>query len=344
MQQISRAATLALAVSASLVLAACGGGGGGSVGTTTTTTTTTTGGSPTPTTTAASTTLASPQYASGSPELAAFQKVNADRAQCGFPALQENTLLDQAAQNHMTYMQDNAYVGHDETSGLPGYTGATPYARFMALGYFNGAASSYAIEENGGYLTNPGGANAITGLESVPYHLAFLMQDVNNFGATYNTVVLGPLATVYVPEFTLGYAGTAPKMGTTNTPLTFPCQGTTGVDYESAATENPGPLGINTGTNPIGTPIAVVGNWGDTITLSSVTISDTATGANVPSVDMLDSTTDSNQELNSNEAVAFPASPLAPNTSYMATVVGTDNGVSFSEQFTFTTGSLGKIN
>ncbi len=53
--------------------------------------------------TAVSGTLPSPTYATGSVQLALFSQLNQDRTECGFPALQENTLLDKAAQNHAAY-------------------------------------------------------------------------------------------------------------------------------------------------------------------------------------------------------------------------------------------------
>lgn len=325
---VSTRTSLFVALSLAMTLAACGGGGGGSTSTTSTTST-----SPVPN----GGTLASPQYASGSAQLAAFNQLNAMRQQCGFPALSENTLLDQAAANHMTYMQDNVYVGHNETQGSPGYTGATPQARATAAGY-----SGEAAEENAGHATDVGGALSIIGLASVPYHEAGLfIPSLTDFGAAYSTVVMGPTATYYVPEIMSGFQGTA---GTySGMPMTFPCQGTAGVDFESAANgENPTPT-INGAvvSFPIGTPIALEGNMSDTIVLSSGQL--TAPGGSVINLDLLDSATDSNHEMQPYESAAFPASPLQPNTTYSATITGTINGTPFSRNFSFTTGSQGQF-
>lgn len=88
-------AALAAALSLTSLLAACGGGGGGSTAPTSSTTSTAASS-----TIPAGTTQATPTYAAGSAQLAMFTTINAYRQQCGFPALQQNTLLDQAAQNH----------------------------------------------------------------------------------------------------------------------------------------------------------------------------------------------------------------------------------------------------
>lgn len=328
MKQAIRTAAFATSILMTALLAACGGGGGGS----TSTNTASSGGTST-----GSGTLTSPQYTAGSPELAAFNQLNTERQECGFPAVSENTLLDQAATNHMTYMQDNAYVGHNETSGNPGYTGATPQARALYVGY--ATAGGFAGELNGEFTTDVGGSLSVVGFTSVPYHEALFFTPTNDFGMTYNTVTLGPSATYYVPEITTGYQGTAPALS--SSPLTFPCQGTTGVDYESAQAESPAPLGINTQTNPIGTPIAVIGNISDTIVLSSGQL--TGPGGTVINLDLLDSANDTNHEMQPYEASAFSASPLQPNSSYSATITGTINGTAFSRNFSFTTGNQGQF-
>ena len=135
-----------LAIASALVLttllAACGGGGGGSApaGTATSSSTSTT------TSSASTGTLATAQYPAGSPELAAFNQLNAMRQQCGFPAVKENTLLDAAANNHYKYMVDNQVTGHYEVSGNPGFTGVTPLARATFVGY-----AYQASEENSAF-------------------------------------------------------------------------------------------------------------------------------------------------------------------------------------------------
>ena len=335
---------LSIAAATGLV-AACGGGGASAPTATGTTNTNVNGnsgsGTTTPTTPTAGT-LASPQYAANSPELAAFQALNSSRQACGFPQLQENTLLDKAASNHMNYMVLNYSTGHNETAGLPGFTGVDPLARAQAVNYGNGG-SIFAFEENNVMIGNLGGALGITELESGPYHLAGLMLPTNNVGITYQQFTNNPTLTTYTLEMVMAYTGSPTPVASANSVRTFPCQGTTNVDYESAATESPAPLGIDTGANPIGTPIAVVGNMGDNVVLNSASIVNAATSVSAGPVDLLDAANDTNHDLQPNTAAVFTTHPLQPNTTYMATISGTDNGAMFSTQFTFTTGNQGQF-
>ena len=326
---VARSAAFATSILMTALLAACGGGGGGS----TSTNTASSGGS-----TTGSGTLTSPQYTAGSPELAAFNQFNTERQECGFPTVSENTLLDQAAKNHLTYMEDNLIPnGHTEISTNPGYTGVTPQARALYVGY--ATSGGFVGEVNGPFTTNVGGALSVVALSSVPYHEAVLFTPTSDFGMDYGSMIMGPTTTYHVPEIMDGYQGIAPSIS--SAPLTFPCQGTTNVDYESAHAESPAPLGIDTGTNPIGTPIAVIGNIADTIVLSSGQL--TGPGGTVINMDLLDSANDTNHEMQPYEAAAFATSPLQPNTSYSATITGTINGTAFSRNFSFTTGNQGQF-
>ena len=329
--QTIRTTAFATSILMTALLAACGGGGGGGSASTGTPAGTAGAGS-----SSSTGTLSSPSYTTGSPQLTAFNQINAERQECGFPTVSENTLLDQAASNHMIFMQDNAYIGHDEGSNGTGYTGATPQARALYVGY--GTSGGYIGELNGGFTTDVGGALSVVALSSVPYHEAGLFTPTNDFGMAYNLVNMGPTTTYYVPEIMLGYQGSAPALS--NTPLTYPCQGATNVDYESAQAENPAPLGIDTGTNPIGTPIVVICSPSDNIALTSAQIQ--PAGGSFTGMDMIESAGDVNHELQPNEAVAFSPSPLQPNTTYRAVIDGTINGNAFVRDFTFTTGSQGQ--
>lgn len=321
--------SLFIALSLAMTLTACGGGGGGSTATSSGTGTSSS---------STSSTLSSPQYASGSAQLAAFNQVNTMRQQCGFPALSENTLLDVAAVNHLTYMGDNKYLGHSETSGNAGYTGATPQARASAVGYTGNAGEVFLAD-----TTNIGGTLAVIGLASLPYHEDVLFSPTSDIGIGYQSLVFGPSTTYYTLEAMLGYTGAGSQLS--GTPLTFPCQGTTGVDYESHGAEDPTPYingqPVNLQTNPIGTPVAIVGNLSDTIVLNSGVMTDSL--GNQTSLNLLDSGNDPNQALAPYVAEAFPTSPLQPNTTYSATITGTDNGTAFSRNFSFTTGNQGQF-
>lgn len=325
---VFRKALLASSLALTTMLAACGGGGGGGASTTASTSTTTSNTS--------TGTLATPQYPAGSQELAAFNQLNSMRQQCGFPAVNENTLLDTAANNHYTYMVDNQVTGHYEVSGNPGFTGVTPQNRATAVGY-----AYQASEENSAFNSNVGGNLSIIALSSVPYHLALLFQPYSEVGLKYGTYVVGATNSSYVFEATLGSGVSLQTLS--NAPLTFPCQGTSGVDYESSAPgENPTPTINGTAiTGTMGTPIAIEANAGDTVLLTSGYLKDPSN--NTIAMNLMDSSNDSNHELGANTAVAFPSNALLPNTTYVASLAGTVNGNTFTKQFSFTTGAQGQF-
>lgn len=339
-----RKTLLASSLALTTLLAACGGGGGGGSSAPTSTTTTSS-----PTTTTASSggtgTLATPQYAAGSQELAAFNQINAMRQQCGFPTVEENTLLDTAAANHLNYMSLNQYLGHYETQGNPGFTGQTELNRFTAVGYpvLNNEGTEVIYPDP---TNNNGGALGVIGLASVPYHLSGMFYPLGEIGIGYQALNFGPSAPEYTLLMDFSNQPTSPAAPVyANAPVTFPCQSTTGIDYESAGQETPAPYvngqPVNTLTNPIGTPITVVGNLGDTVLLTSGTM--TTPGGSQITLNTTDSSNDPNHTLAPFAAFAFPTNPLSPNTTYSVTVNGTDNGVAFSRNFSFTTGNQGQF-
>jgi len=118
-------------------------------------------------------------------------------------------------------------------------------------------------------------------------------------------------------------------------PLTFPCQGVTGIPYGLTGEI---PMPPNTSSNGFGTPISVIGRLNDTVILTSATLVNTSTGAQI-TLNILNASNDPNKELQPYQASAYPASPLAPNTTYQANLSGTDNGTPFTRTFTFTTGN-----
>lgn len=102
-----------------------------------------------------------------------FNYLNALRNGAGLISYGANSKLDDAAQNHINYLITNNEFGHGETSGLPGFTGASPSARLTYTNY-----SWTSIGENisaGSDTTN----EAIDGLFSAIYH-RFGFLDFNN--------------------------------------------------------------------------------------------------------------------------------------------------------------------
>ncbi|SDR54380.1 Cysteine-rich secretory protein family protein [Paraburkholderia fungorum] len=320
----------AISIAAVLTLAACGGGGGGGNSGEAAPST----GASTPTATATGANVATPQYATDSAQLAAFNTLNQQRQSCGFPALVENTQLDQAAQAHASYMgQNGGQITDTEVVGNPGFTGVTYTDRAVHFG-FPSATTTYSGGVSGGYYTNATLTDAAYGQQlaydwlSGVYHIAVGVWPVTAIGVGFNQTTYNSFpeiqASLLIANFTT----------MSNVPLTFPCQGTSGVAYLSGG-ETPTPPNVS---GNWGTPIAVAGNSGDTIALIAGTVTDAS--GNVTTLQLLDSANDPNKVLPKYEAVAYPATPLLPNTSYSVSLAGTVNGTAFSRNFTFTTGNI----
>jgi uncharacterized protein YkwD len=229
MKTTTQIARTTFAIAALLALAACGGGGGGSTGAAAPASGAST---PSTTSTATSANVSTPQYAAGSAQLAIFNQVNAYREQCGFPALTENTQLDTASQNHANYMAQNGSVTDAETSGISGYTGTTYASRAVAAGY----PSSVSVGGvSNGYYTNATltgtqyGQDVLTGWVAGVYHLGTLIGPTTVAG-------IGEAQSTYQGFPEVWAAVTVANLQTTlsNGPVTFPCQGVTGVPYKEA--------------------------------------------------------------------------------------------------------------
>ena len=317
------------ALVAAILVAACGGGGGGS----STGAAAATGASAPPESTATSANVTTPQYAAGSAQLAAFNLVNQQRQQCGFPALVENTQLDQAAANHAQYMtQNGGLVTDTEVSGNAGFTGVTYTDRAAHAGY---PSSVGAGGVSAGYYTNATltntqyGQNLVYGWLSGVYHIGIAVWPVTTVGVGVGQTTFNGFPQV---QGAMTIANLQPM--TTSGPLTFPCQGTTGIAYSGAA-ETPTPPNTS---GACGAPVAVAGNPSDTVMLTSGTMTDTQ--GHVINLNLLNSANDPNKELPAFESVAYSTTPLVANTTYTVSLAGTYNGTAFSRNFTFTTGNF----
>ncbi|WP_175772988.1 CAP domain-containing protein [Paraburkholderia phenazinium] len=329
-------ALTALAFAVSLVLSACGGGGGSGSSTPASTTAPPSGAGSANSATSAN--VSTPQYASGSAQLAAFNLLNQQRQQCGFPALTENTQLDQAAAAHATYEQALNLSTDTEVSGNPGFTGTAYTDRAVHFGFPGGIGVGGVSGGLYGPTTNEAqyGQSLIYYFLAGVYHAPAMMDPVTDVGVGEVDKSSNGATAVWA---SLSFANL--QSMTTSGPLTFPCQGTTGVAYEGV-TEDPTPPNTN---GSWGTPLTVIGNPTDTIVLQSATLTDTS--GHVIMLQLLDSANDPNKELQPYEASAYPTSALSPNTTYSAAITGTIAGASctastpcaWSRNFSFTTGS-----
>lgn len=329
--KISTLTTIAFA--ASLSLAACGGGGGGGSTAASGSNTSTSGSGSTGTTSATTGNVTTPQYANNSAQQALFNTINAQRTQCGFPALTENTLLDKSSQAHADYMgQNGGTVTDTEVSGNPGFTGVDYAARATAVGY--PASTVDMIGESAGFYTTATltetayGVAIASSLASSVYHISPFVSPETQIGIGWNETTFNNFPETHAA---ITIANLHPMTG--NLPLMFPCDGATGVAYKNAG-ESPTPPNTN---GVFGTTIAVEGNPSDVVVLTSATLTDTS--GNVVVLQLLNASNDPNKLIQQYEARAYPATPLTANTKYSVSLAGTIDGTPFSRTGSFTTGS-----
>lgn len=315
------------------MLYACGGGGGEETGATPS--------DPAPADSSINSQVPSSSYAAGSEELAAFNLLNAERIRCGFGALQQNAQLDQAALAHADWMLINNIYEHEESTAYPnGFTGVYPWDRASAAGYqWTDIAEGISFGSSGSKLGR--GAKGVRELLVGAYHAYGVLLPMKDIGLSVREPADVGASTLIVP--------TEGLVGTTNDHqllsgaevTTYPCEGTTGTEYQLTS-EKPNPVpGRNLSTSPLGHPITVMVRHGQTLTLTYAQMQRVSDGAAVVLRTPVTGAADPNGMLTYLPHVGYviPDGPLQPNTSYQVTVAGTNNGTPFQRTFVFTTGS-----
>jgi hypothetical protein len=91
------------------------------------------------------------------------------RLAVGAPAVRGNDAVTAAAQHHAEYLARNNAIGHDESPGADGFTGATVRDRLAAQGYPDATASEVATSFGSG-------TDGVRSLWLLPYHRLGLMH------------------------------------------------------------------------------------------------------------------------------------------------------------------------
>jgi hypothetical protein len=335
-------------------LVACGGGGGSS----------STAPTPTPTaSTALSTETPTGNY-SNSEKLVVFNQLNFDRLRCGFGATQQDLKLDVASQAHADYLAENKAQGHNEISGNLGFTGSSLADRISATGYsyVSGNEVAPAVVWGTWYASDaiPTGVvevtarNVLRSTYSTVYHLVGLMSGnresgigvaiSNNSGGGYTNFWKYLVIDSATPS------GQAMQRIASDALVSFPCEGTAGLNpYFANEVPNPFPL-VNLTQTPYGTPVYLMSATGSTLTVTSASIT-LRGGAAVPVVqlnvgnDPLPAT--SPIRLTANQAFIVPTTHLADNATYDVAIAGTNSGMvtaanptgAFTKAFSFQTGT-----
>src|SRR5437773_424185 len=94
---------------------------------------------------------AAPTKAAGSNDAVEMLRVHNElRAAIGAPAVRGDDRVTAAAQHHAEYLARAGMIGHDETAGEPGFTGASVRDRLAAQGYTDATASEVAASSDTG--------------------------------------------------------------------------------------------------------------------------------------------------------------------------------------------------
>jgi uncharacterized protein YkwD len=254
-----------------------------------------------------------------------FNAINTARSTCGFGYLKQNTQLDAAARGHADYlMSSGVFVGHIQIKGTATYSLTD---RINLSGYKMSSGSEVVA-------VNRMGASAVATLLAAPYHAAGLLSGAVDVGVGVKYRSDEKLAS-FVANYGTPLGGKN-QLQAADEVLTYPCQGVT----ETATAlfgEDPHPIPSRVLTqNPIGQPIYVRLLQGRKLVITAVTV--TGPTGSVALLPTMTKVNDPNQRLTENEAFIMPDREMAPNSSYSVMLTGTNNGVAFTKNFTFTTG------
>lgn len=292
---------------------------------------------------------AGPAAPAGSEDLAAFTLLNAEREHCGFGKLAQNAQLDAAARAHADYQVINSVISHEEVAGKPGFTGVLPPARIAAAGYADAGATADEIAGFIGTSQKAGlGEPALRNLLNAPYHLQGLMSGFRDVGLSVRSSAdTGAGSATVLLQINAAYKRSAgPQLFAGTEVHTYPCEGTSGVNFK-LANEEPNPVpGRDLSTTPLGSSVYVAVRAGNVIGISSASMKQISTGLPVTLRAPVTAANDPYGPcaagcFQSHQAYVAADAPLQPNTAYQVTINGTNNSVGFSRTFTFSTGTGG---
>ncbi|MYM76074.1 CAP domain-containing protein [Duganella sp. FT134W] len=302
------------------LLAACGGGGGSD-------STSVTG----PATTAPPLTLepGAPTM-TGNTAIDGFNWINYRRAQLGLSVLTRNNQITAAAQGHSDYQRINNTITHEETSGLPGFTGVGLVNRLNAAGYT--LTSSYAAGEVISATSDTSGFYQAEQLITAIYHRFVIFEPVFRELGTGAATASGG-TTYFTADFAVrnSFSGlgagrfvTYPRNQQTKVPVNF-----------FSDTESPDPV---PNQNEVGYPISLhadsYGSVPGTVVVQSFTVA--PRGAAALSTRLLSYAAGTNGTT-STAAAIVPLAPLKSATTYDVNFTGTVGGVAVNTSWSFST-------
>ena len=318
-------------------LTACGGGGGDSPAPAPNPPAPVPGPAPAPTPVVGTdgtlqTSVAAASYGSDTRRLDAFNELNAVRLGAGAGLLAQSTELDTTALDHANYLSangfDSADSAHDETSGLPDFSGADPFTRMRNAGY----TFSYATEVIGDIGSSSTTSDILGDLLDTVYHAASMLSRVTDVGFGFGSGAAAGMCTIDMASPLSGSALQIPPSGAI---VAYPFGGgTVAHGTFHVANESPRVSTSLISASTAGTPIVVGFRNQDLVAGGTVTITQfslaTSAGVAVPGVILVDSTTTGSNvnvdpNLDAGFAVLVPVAPLAAGT-YTVTLHATISG------------------
>ena len=251
--------------------------------------------------------------AAGSNDASAMLRVHNElRAAIGAPAVRADDRVTAAAQHHAEYLARAGTVGHDETAGQPGFTGATVRDRLAAQGFADATASEVAASSDSG-------TEDVRFLWDLPYHRLGLMHPQTAVAGWGHAEIDGHTATVGVLVF--DFAAAAPER------VRSPAAGQR-VAASWAGGETPDPLPAGA-ARPAGYPIMVVYPGAVTVDLVRAALTD-ANGRDV-------ATSTIPQIYERDYAGVVPTAPLAAGARYRVRLELSVGGKDAVEEWEFET-------
>ena len=253
--------------------------------------------------------------------LNAFNQLNAARQGAGAGLLAQSTKLDGSALAHANYLTANGFnsadSAHDETAGLPGFTGANPFVRMQNAGY----AYSFASEVIGDIGSSSSTSDCVGDLLDTVYHAVSMLSRATDAGFGFGSGSAAGMCTIDMAAPLSDPSRQIPPSGAI---VAYPYNGATvahGTFHVSS--ETPRVSKTLLPADNAGTPIVVGFRNQDVVAGGKVTITQfsiaTSAGAAVPAVILAGATVsgtnvhdDATLDADAPEfAVLVPSSPLA---------------------------------
>lgn len=251
--------------------------------------------------------------------LAAFNRLNEIRLSAGLGMVAQNSQMDEAAQAHAEWMVTNDSFTHEEQEGTPGFTGTNWARRDESFGYVPTSGSEVMSAGAGGaagvdlFVNSLYHRSAVLAIEPVDVGVGWTSQTATGFSSPLVIDLTRPGTDIVRG---LGQEAQPSIAGVSIWPL----DGATGVPVH-LGNESPNPVPAHD-VLTLGTPVSVTVDRLQTIEVSSFSMTNSTTGAIVPT-SLLTNQNDPNFLIPSSFVALVPLVPLDLHTTYRIAFSGT---------------------